>query len=177
MTKLNQNYTLWYHNPNNPVWTEDSYHQILSFDTTDEFWILDDLFKNLIESGMFFIMKEDIVPIWEDDKNIKGGYISWRINKSEVRTNWIDIMGHIATGKLFHSDDENGEKDLNKLINGCSISPKKNFNILKVWVSDLIDEDDIKFVDTFKLRNATYAFKLHQANIEKDKKLQSKKNN
>lgn len=174
MTEFNKNYTLWYHNPNNPVWTEDSYHQILSFDNTDEFWILDDLFKNLIETGMFFIMKEDIVPIWEDSKNIKGGYISWRINKSEVHKNWVDIIGHMATEKLFESGD--GEEDLNKLINGCSISPKKNFNILKIWVSQPIDSENINFVDTFKLKDSSYAFKLHQVNIEKDKKQQSKKN-
>jgi hypothetical protein len=175
MTEFNKNYTLWYHNPNNPVWTEDSYHQILSFNNTDEYWILDDLFKNLIESGMFFIMKGDIVPIWEDNKNIGGGYISWRINKSEVYTNWVDIIGHIVTDKLFNSKED--KEDLNKLINGCSISPKKNFNILKVWVSKPIDDDDIMFVDTFKLKNNSYAFKLHQANIDKDKKLHSKKNN
>lgn len=175
MTEFDKHYTLWYHNPNNPVWTEDSYHQILSFDNTNEFWIVDDLFKNLIEAGMFFIMKEDIVPIWEDEKNVEGGYISWRINKNEVHKNWVDIMGHIITKKLF--DSEEGDEDLNKLINGCSVSPKKNFNILKVWISKPIDNENIKFVDTFKLKDTSYAFKLHQVNIEKDKKMQNKRNN
>lgn len=198
---LNNNFTLWYHNPNNSNWTEDSYHQILSFNNLEEFWVLDNLInKNLIENGMFFVMKEDIVPIWENDKNKEGGYISWKISRENTYDSWIDIIGHILINNLFSSNSNNTETDvsemdvseinnsdannsqinsnnLNNLINGCSISPKKKFNILKIWLNKPIDteKDTIIFNNTFKLKEEPFTFKLHQVNIEKDKKNNTKK--
>ena len=171
MSELEKYYTIWYHNPNNCNWTEDSYHQLLSFNTMKEFWVLDNVLdKGLIENGMFFIMKEDIVPIWENEKNEEGGYLSWKINRDEIYKNWIDLIGHILVGKLFKNGEE---RDLNAIINGCSISPKKKFNILKVWLSEPIDveEDIIEFEDTFNAKDYDFTFKLHKINIEKDKKL------
>ena len=51
---LNTNFTIWYHNPNDTKWTEDSYHQILNFNTSSEFWLLSYFIKpKMIESGMF----------------------------------------------------------------------------------------------------------------------------
>lgn len=173
MSNLNTNYTLWYHNPNNSNWTEDSYHQILSFETLEEFWVLDNLIeKNLIENGMFFIMKEDIVPIWENEKNEKGGYISWRIPRDTTYEHWIDLIGHILINDLFSFNPDNDKVNFNEYINGCSISPKKKFNILKIWLNQPIniEDDNIVYNDTFKLKDESSTFKLHQYNIEKDKK-------
>lgn len=180
--KLNTEYALWYHNPNDTNWTESSYHQILSFNTTDEFWVLDKLFNNdFIENGMFFVMKENIVPIWENDKNIKGGYISWKIDKKNVYSYWIDLIGHMITDNIFQNDNDNdneNNKNLSSIINGCSISPKKNFNILKIWTSNSVEIDKLQFKDTLKLKEFTAAFKSHQQNIEKDNKMrQSRINN
>ena len=36
-----------------------------------------------INCGMFFLMKENIKPIYEDKKNINGGYWSMRITKKD----------------------------------------------------------------------------------------------
>ena len=64
---LNNEYTLWYHNPNDTNWTQDSYHQILSFTNLQEFWTLDYFItQEMIEEGMFFIMREEVLPIWEE---------------------------------------------------------------------------------------------------------------
>jgi len=43
-------------------------------------------FEN-INCGMFFLMKKDINPIFEDKKNINGGYWSLRISKKETSEN------------------------------------------------------------------------------------------
>lgn len=166
---FDKDYSLWYHNPNDTNWTEDSYHQMITFNTSNEFWILNHLIDNfMIENGMFFIMKENVVPIWENDDNINGGYLSWKIEKSKVHNNWIDLIGHLLLNNIIDGD--------NSIINGCSISPKKNFNILKIWTNCEVDTEKIKLNNTLKLNNYNLTFKLHKINIEKDKKQKNKLN-
>lgn len=166
---FDKDYSLWYHNPNDKNWTEDSYHQMITFNTSNEFWILNHLINNfMIENGMFFIMKENVVPIWENDDNINGGYLSWKIEKSKVHNNWIDLIGHLLLNNIIDGD--------NSIVNGCSISPKKNFNILKIWTNCEIDTEKIKLNNTLKLNNYNLTFKLHKINIEKDKKQKNKLN-
>ena len=48
-----------------------------------------------INCGMFFLMKENIKPIFEDEKNIKGGYWSLRINKKETTECWKKIIYYL----------------------------------------------------------------------------------
>jgi hypothetical protein len=117
---------------------------------------------------MFFVMKENIVPIWENDKNIDGGYISWKIDKCNVYSYWVDLIGHMITNNIFSDDSNNA-------INGCSISPKKNFNIVKLWTNKSVDTDNLKFSDSFKLKEFNAAYKSHQYNIEKDMKMKQSK--
>lgn len=172
--EFEREHSIWYHNPNDNTWTENSYHQILSFNSSDEFWTLSHLFnKDFIENGMFFIMKDNIVPIWENDKNIDGGYISWKIDKKNVYDYWIDLVGHMLIGKLFN---DNGKCN-SDMINGCSISPKKNFNIIKLWTNCQVNAEELNFMDTLKIKDNVVAFKSHQQNIEKDTKMKQNKTN
>ena len=64
MPKLNNNWTLWFHDPNDSNWGIDSYKKIISVDTIEDYWALyDKLDDQLIKNGMFFFMREDIQPI------------------------------------------------------------------------------------------------------------------
>ena len=140
---LKNEYTLWYHNPNDTNWTQDSYHQILSFTNFEEFWTLDYFIgKEMIEEGMFFIMRDDVLPIWEEEINKDGGYISWRTEKDSYQY-WLDLIGYFITNNLMQDD----------LINGISISPKKNFNIIKLWFKEPIEIKDYDLPDTFKMNH------------------------
>ena len=155
---LKYQYSFWYHNPNDINWDLNSYHEILYFSTVEEFWVL---FKNVkqdyIENGMFFMMKENIKPIWEDDSNIKGGSISLKIDKNEVYKIWERIC------VLLISDN------LGENINGISISPKKNFNIIKIWLSKEINENEFKLPEFLGIETTSFLFRSHKQNIEKDK--------
>ena len=72
-------------------------------------------------------MKKDIFPTWEDPKNRLGGCISFKYNNNILKE-WMKIILLLITENL--SDDNINE------INGLSISPKKEFNIVKVWIKD-----------------------------------------
>ena len=55
---LNEIFTFWYHNPDNVDWSLESYIELLEFSTIEEFWVLDKFVrKDMIENGMFFIMR------------------------------------------------------------------------------------------------------------------------
>jgi hypothetical protein len=158
--KLNNEFTLWYHNPNDTSWTQDSYHQILSFTNFEEFWTLDYFIgKEMIEEGMFFVMKDDVLPIWEDDLNKDGGYISWKVDKRISYTYWTDLIGYLITNNLMKDE----------VINGISISPKKNFNIIKLWFKEPIVLAEYVLPDGFKLNNNEKVFKLHQTYLSREK--------
>lgn len=156
--QLDTNFTFWFHNPNDTNWGIDSYHEILNFTTVEEFWVLFNLVKkNMVENGMFFLMKEDIQPIWEDKRNLDGGCLSFKIDKRVAHKEWEELLVHLISSNL----PEN--------VNGVSISPKKNFNIIKIWLSEEIEVDNFKLPSTLHLSNETILFRSHKTNIEKDK--------
>ena len=155
---LPREFSFWYHNPNDTNWSIESYHEILNFKTVEEFWVLmNNINDYLIENGMFFIMKEDIKPIWEDELNINGGCTSLRVNKIGCKDIWVKYLVYFISNNL------------DSKINGISISPKKNFNIIKFWFNEKIDYKTYKFPEKLNINNMNYLFKMHKMNIEKDK--------
>lgn len=160
---LSETYTCWFHSPNDTNWEPDSYHQILNFRTVEEFiTLLRAIQPTMIENGMFFIIKDGILPIWEDPQNIDGGCISFKIEKRLVYREWENLLINYMSGNM------------DARINGISISPKKNFNIIKLWFNEIIDHSTYKFPETLTLGKQSIIFQPHKANIEKDKAKQSK---
>ena len=72
-TKLNSKWTLWYHHQKDN-WKLEGYRQIYTVETIKDFW---SLFKNLhiiggISKLQYFFMRENITPLWEDPKKMRG---------------------------------------------------------------------------------------------------------
>jgi translation initiation factor 4E len=126
--KLNSRWVLWYHDPENSDWDFKSYEKICVFDTIELFWSIHNYIKNeLLYSGMFFIMKENINPLWEDNNNINGGCWSFKILKKNSYNAWINLSVYLIGETL--TEEYN-------FINGISISPKKGFCIIKIWINN-----------------------------------------
>ena len=102
------------------------------------------------------------MPTWEDPQNIDGGCISIKLSLIEAVDLWKKIGIYLASSSF---DDK---------INGISISPKRNFNIIKIWVKEEIDMNTYKLPDEFNLNNKIVLFRVHKTNIEKDKDKQKK---
>lgn len=151
-------FCLWYHNPNDKDWSISSYEKVIEFQSIEEYWYYINIIDvKLILNGMFFIMKKGIYPMWEDEKNINGGCISLKILKDKSFENWNRISVYLLSNNLTEN------------INGISISPKKNFNIIKFWFNEKIDYKTYKFPEKLNINNMNYLFKMHKMNIEKDK--------
>ena len=153
--KLKYSWVLWFHKVNDNNWKLDSYSKVFNIKTYyDVLFILKDI-EN-ISSGMFFLMKEGISPIFEDEHNVNGGYWSIRISKKDSFDFWEKILYYTCIENLT----ENGIHE--DKINGISISPKINNCIFKIWNSDFSNmktkymRHDMGFInwqDTFYLEH------------------------
>ena len=155
--KLNSKWVLWYHCPDDKNWDIKSYKNIFEFDTVEDFWVLNNNIKSIhIQYGMFFIIREGIEPIWEDSKNRDGGCWSFKLSKKDTFKAWLELSVALI-GETIYKNTENIMD-----INGISISPKKNFSILKIWNSDKkkknIEELDISIQN---LEPNTSIYKSH----------------
>jgi len=152
---LESNWTFWAHLPHDTDWSPSSYKEMINISSFDE---LINLYENLpdiiIKNCMIFLMREGIKPTWEDESNKNGGCFSYKIiNKSVVNT-WKNLS-YLLIGESLLS------KEKVKIINGITISPKKSFCIIKIWLSDCSCQDPKEIEDVDGLCKDTCIFKKH----------------
>ena len=157
INNLNTSWTYWFHKYNDNKWDLESYTKLYKFDSVEEFAALQIILKpKHIQNGMFFLMRNDIEPMWESKDNIDGGCFSFKLYKQEIPETW-----KILTTKLVN---ESILKDKNNhmLINGMSISPKKTYSIIKLWLKG----DTIKNIEELNdipiLKDSTPIYKKHK---------------
>ncbi len=134
--KLNDIWTLYYHDKHETSWEENSYMKIESFDTVEKFWKIFNSLPDLTEI-MLFLMRSDVKPMWEDKRNKDGGAYLYKIHSSQTPEIWTDVASALI-GETLHCDFE-----MSKKITGISISPKYQTTTLRIWIEDLnIDSND-----------------------------------
>ena len=79
---------------------------------------------------MLFLMRQGIKPIWEDEKNRNGGCFSYKVANKNVYEVWRDL-----TYVLIGESISNNIVFVNS-VTGITISPKKNFCIVKIWMTN-----------------------------------------
>ncbi len=127
--KLHDTWTLWAHLPHDTDWSVSSYKKIFTLDTVeDSLMLCENLPEVVVKNCMLFLMREGIQPIWEDEKNKNGGCFSYKINNRTVTNSWKNLS-YVLLGETLTSPE------LSQAINGITISPKKNFCIIKIWLS------------------------------------------
>ena len=127
--KLNNKWVLWFHSLNNPNWDNKSYIKVMEIKTLLDYKLLEDVLRiNHLQNGMFFLMKNEIFPTWEDPKNRLGGCISFKYDNNILKE-WLRTLLFCITNNLFKKNNIDE-------INGLSIAPKKEFNIVKIWIKD-----------------------------------------
>ena len=122
-------WTLYFHSPEETKWTLTTFISLGSMRTWYQFWaIMDALKTDSLADGMFFLMRDPSPPLWEHHHHIRGGCYSFRCQKKDAADAFINYV--IAA--MFDAVTTNA----NNKINGLSISPKRGFNIIKVWNTD-----------------------------------------
>jgi len=127
---LYDKWTLWSHLPHDVDWTVNSYKKIVTIDSVEAIITLcETLPEKMISNCMLFLMRKDILPLWEDDKNKNGGCFSYKISNKNVASVWKKLSYSLVGESLTE------DRKLRPTITGITISPKKNFCIIKVWLS------------------------------------------
>ncbi len=125
VNKTLYNWNIWFHRVDDKNWLIDSYKNIGTITCLEEYVYYYNKI-NTFTDGMFFLMKNNIPPLWEDINNINGGVITYKITKKNADNIWRDL----TMGLIGNTLTENQ----NNYINGISISPKINNCIIKIWV-------------------------------------------
>ena len=152
---LNNNWNLYYHLINNNNWDINSYEKLCCFTTLNQiienYKYIDD---EICKKTMLFLMREDINPIWEDNNNINGACYSFKISNKIICNIWKNISYNLVSENLLDNNQT--------IINGISISPKKYFCILKIWINDK-SYNNLNFKND-NIKNLPYIFKLNNEN-------------
>jgi hypothetical protein len=128
---LSDNWTLWAHLPHNTDWSIKSYIPISTFTTVEEtLAVTETLPAILVENCMLFMMREGILPTWEDPQNRHGGCFSYKVSNKNVYKVWKDLTYVVAGASISKN------MGFVNCVTGITISPKKNFCIIKIWMTD-----------------------------------------
>jgi hypothetical protein len=106
--------------------------------------VLEEVGQARFKNGLPFFMRGDILPLWENHQNIRGGSYSVKVPSEQVKDVFSAQVIQAMLGKAF--------KEEGNLCMGISMSPKKGtFNILKIWNANAEKHnvsDGLAFVDS-----------------------------
>ena len=146
--KLRYKWNLWAHLPQDPDWTVKSYKRIYQFKTVEEaIAITESLPADLVKNCMLFIMRDGVTPMWEDPKNRNGGCFSYKVSNKNVFEVWRDLT-YVLIGESISANST-----FVNSVTGITISPKKNFCIVKIWMTNCDHQNPV--IVTNEIRNLT----------------------
>ena len=105
---------------------------------------------------MLFVMREGITPMWEDPKNRNGGCFSYKVVNKNIPEVWKSLF-YLLCGETLSIENE-----VSQHINGITISPKKNFCIIKIWLDTSTFQDPGVITQIGNLSKQGCLFKKHE---------------
>jgi len=150
---------LYYHLPYNKKWDLSSYTLIFKdIDSIDKMMSIQNaLPETVIKQSMLFVMRSNITPTWEDENNKNGGCFSFKVINKYVMSVWADLFYSLCGETIF------AEPKQNELITGITISPKKHFCIIKIWMKNCSIQDANLIVSIPNLTKQGCLFRKHEA--------------
>ena len=129
---LNDVWSLYFHDPDNMDWNLSSYIKLCDVRSVAEFWNSMLVVKPKLSQGMFFYMRTDSFPCWDDASNVNGGCLSMKVLKEHVDEFLLTLCMRAAGETLLLPE----YADKQYLLNGISTSPKRYFCVVKIWLRD-----------------------------------------
>jgi hypothetical protein len=135
LTPLNATWTIWFHRLDERRWSMDTYIRIISFSTVHDFWRVMNGVMRVTSAGYYFVMREGILPIYEDPANREGSMWSWRVNKKpKLPDAWLSVLVHLIGDTLYPASGPADET----FVTGVSFNPSNS--VIKVWLSERLPE-------------------------------------
>lgn len=126
-TNLSYTWNLWYHHEKDN-WKLSGYKKIYSIKTIGDFWRFYNNWDKVggITNKHFFLMRDNVTPLWEDPENINGGCWSFKVHEDQANDLWEDLSVYLLCNQLCPT--------INNDILGLSVCLKKNNNtVIKIW--------------------------------------------
>lgn len=154
---LKNEWCLWAHLPQDSDWSSTSYKPISKLRSVEEtISIIETLPIDLVKNCMLFIMKDGIIPMWEDPKNRNGGCFSYKVSNKYVCDVWRELT-YLLVGETISTSST-----FTNNVTGITISPKKNFCIVKIWMTNCDHQNPKVVTSTIKnLMSEGCLFKKH----------------
>jgi len=148
---LQNSWTLWFFKNDKMKQWEENQREIITFNTVEDFWALYnhiELASRLAASCDYSLFKEGIKPMWEDERNKKGG--RWLINLDKKQRAscldnfWLEVMLCLI-GESFDSESV--------LVNGAVVNVRNRGDKISVWLCEAKPQESIvKIGQTLKRR-------------------------
>jgi hypothetical protein len=154
---LHGKWDLYYHLPHDKKWDLSSYKFIEKNISSLELLIglNETIPEKIVKNCMMFVMKGGITPMWEDKLNRDGGCFSFKVANKMVYDVWKHLFYSLCGETLCIN------KDHNQYINGITISPKKSFCIVKIWLKNCDIQDPNILIQIPNLSKQGCLFKKH----------------
>jgi len=124
-------WNVWAHLPHDTDWTVKSYKKIYNVDSVEDAVSITETIPDvLVKNCMLFIMRDGVTPMWEDPQNRGGGCFSYKVSNKMVSQVWHNLS-YVLMGETISDNQEFASN-----TTGITISPKKNFCIIKIWMKD-----------------------------------------
>ena len=148
---------LYYHLPHDKSWDLASYKAIMhGIDNAEKTVAINEgLPENVVKFSMLFAMRSGITPMWEDPKNRTGGCFSFKVINKQVFEVWKALFYAMCGETLCIN------KQHSKLVNGITISHKRNFCIVKIWLENCSLQDPNILIDIPNIQKQGCLFKKH----------------
>lgn len=157
-TALKSVWSLFYHLPQDKNWDKSSYVNIFEeINSVEKLTAVNEyLPDDIVKYCMLFVMRVGISPMWEDVLNRHGGCFSYKVTNKMVPMVWKHLFYLLCTESLTVN------KSHMQSINGITISPKRNFCIIKIWTADCVLQDPSTIVHIEQLVKMGCLFRKHE---------------
>lgn len=138
-------WSVYFHNPDDQNWNLESYKRLSTISTVQDFWRVHEATRKYLTEGMFFIMREHVFPCWDDPENIKGGCLSLKLPREKLDESWEIMCQRLLGESIVSSGPNDGECNAWNSVNGMSVSPKRYFSIVKLWLREGAPTDPARY--------------------------------
>ena len=150
---LNTQWNVWYHHSMDD-WTIKGYRKIFDIKTVNDFW---KFFNNInciggINNLHFFLMRDGITPIYEDQKNRNGGVWSMLTQPNKSYELWENIAVKMIGETLINES---------MTITGLSINLKNGIPVIKIWNNDK-SKNSVSFLPILPHLSSEIVYRHHK---------------
>lgn len=126
---LGYRWVLWYHSIYEDKWDLSSYVRVDALSTVEDVCRMLDMLTTVSDRwGHFFLMREGILPMYEDPAHIDGGSWSFKVHqRKRLPEAWCMFVTGILGGYLF------SQTQALSTVTGISMNPRNG--VIKVWTA------------------------------------------